>query len=292
MSRIAAAPISWGVCEVPGWGLQLSPERVLTEMRQLGFTHTELGSAGWLPQSTPELQTVLRRHELSLLAAFIPLVMHDAEQAETTLSKAAAAAKLLSDSGGTHFNTAPITSVDWQPRHELSSQEWQHLCTMVEEVERICDDHGLTQVIHEHVGCVIETADEVRTLLDSTPSALVVDTGHLAVGGFSPIDLVKQFPERVGLVHLKDTNIDVAERLNRQELTLMEAVKAGLFTTLGQGDLDLAEFITALEASGYRGRYVIEQDCAITGDPPDPGEGPATAVAASLGFLNGLAATL
>ena len=29
-NRIAGAPISWGVCEVPGWGHQLPPERVLS----------------------------------------------------------------------------------------------------------------------------------------------------------------------------------------------------------------------------------------------------------------------
>ena len=29
-ARIAAAPISWGVCEVPGWGHQMSPNRVLS----------------------------------------------------------------------------------------------------------------------------------------------------------------------------------------------------------------------------------------------------------------------
>ena len=29
VDRIAGAPISWGVCEVPGWGYQLTPERVL-----------------------------------------------------------------------------------------------------------------------------------------------------------------------------------------------------------------------------------------------------------------------
>jgi hypothetical protein len=28
-ARIAAAPISWGVCEVPGWGHQMAAERVL-----------------------------------------------------------------------------------------------------------------------------------------------------------------------------------------------------------------------------------------------------------------------
>ena len=40
--KIAGAPISWGVCEVPGWGYQLSSDRVLTEMREAGLTATEL----------------------------------------------------------------------------------------------------------------------------------------------------------------------------------------------------------------------------------------------------------
>ena len=47
--KIAGAPISWGVCEVPGWGYQMSPERVLTEMKEIGLTATEFGPAGWLP---------------------------------------------------------------------------------------------------------------------------------------------------------------------------------------------------------------------------------------------------
>jgi inosose dehydratase len=34
--RIAGAPISWGVCEVPDWGYQLAPGRVLEEMHQPG----------------------------------------------------------------------------------------------------------------------------------------------------------------------------------------------------------------------------------------------------------------
>ena len=41
--RLAAGPISWGVCEVPGWGVQLPPERVFREMRSLGI-NVELDS--------------------------------------------------------------------------------------------------------------------------------------------------------------------------------------------------------------------------------------------------------
>ena len=50
--RIAGAPISWGVCEVPGWGYQLSPDRVLAEMRDVGLLATELGPDG-LPARRP-----------------------------------------------------------------------------------------------------------------------------------------------------------------------------------------------------------------------------------------------
>src|ERR687886_829147 len=34
--RLAGAPISWGVCEVPGWGRVLPPARVLSQMAALG----------------------------------------------------------------------------------------------------------------------------------------------------------------------------------------------------------------------------------------------------------------
>ena len=54
--RIAGAPISWGLCEVPGWGYQLTPERVLGEMQDLGLVATEFG---------PELGPVRPGEELA-----------------------------------------------------------------------------------------------------------------------------------------------------------------------------------------------------------------------------------
>jgi hypothetical protein len=41
VDRIAGAPISWGVCEVPDWGYQLAPSRVLAEMSEVGLAATE-----------------------------------------------------------------------------------------------------------------------------------------------------------------------------------------------------------------------------------------------------------
>jgi inosose dehydratase len=64
VDRTAGAPISWGVCEVPGWGLQLPPDRVLGEMGALGLTATELGPDDYLPSAPDDLRDLLTHHGL------------------------------------------------------------------------------------------------------------------------------------------------------------------------------------------------------------------------------------
>ena len=56
--RIAAAPISWGICEVPGWGWQYDPATVLAQMGEIGLTATELGPDGFLPDAPEEPPSV------------------------------------------------------------------------------------------------------------------------------------------------------------------------------------------------------------------------------------------
>lgn len=77
-SRIAGAPISWGVCEVPNWGYQLTPERVLAEMQAVGLSATELGPDGFLPADPQQMATVLDTHHLAAVGGFTPVLMHQA----------------------------------------------------------------------------------------------------------------------------------------------------------------------------------------------------------------------
>ena len=69
--RIAGAPISWGVCEVPGWGYQLTPERVLAEMREVGLSATEFGPDGFLPADPQQMAVVLSAHHLTAVGGFV-----------------------------------------------------------------------------------------------------------------------------------------------------------------------------------------------------------------------------
>ncbi len=289
MERMATAPISWGICEVPGWGVQLPVDRVLSEMSQLGFPATELGSEGYLPSDPSELRSLLSSHDLSLLAAFVPLVLHDEAEAQRTLDDTIAMAELLKASGATYFNTAPVTTWDWAERTPLTDQQWAHVMMMFDRIDELIAPYGLTQVLHMHVGTIVETRDEVARVIKDSPVKFVLDTAHLAVGGYDPAEFVRDAGvARVGLVHIKDADLATSARLNDGDVTLMEAVQQGIFPPVGEGDLPIEEVITTLESGGYQGWYVLEQDVAITGSLPADGEGPIANMRLSMQYLQGV----
>ena len=60
IERLAGAPISWGACEIPGWGVMPSPERVLAEMAELGLRGTELGAPGFFPDDPASIAGAAR----------------------------------------------------------------------------------------------------------------------------------------------------------------------------------------------------------------------------------------
>jgi inosose dehydratase len=74
-AKIAAAPISWGVCEVPGWGHQMSPARVLQEMSELGFSATEFGPEGFLPMDPTLKVSILKEHAMTAVGGFVPVIL-------------------------------------------------------------------------------------------------------------------------------------------------------------------------------------------------------------------------
>src|SRR5215211_7096229 len=98
--RLAGAPISWGVCEVPGWGRQLPPERVLAEMAGLGLEATELGPIGYLPFEPAALRAQLATHGLSLVGGFVPLVLHEPDAGDALRALDAIAATYAAAGAG------------------------------------------------------------------------------------------------------------------------------------------------------------------------------------------------
>ena len=272
--RLAGAPISWGVCEVPGWGVMLPPERVLAEMRALGLRASELGALGYLGDAPEEIRALLERFDLGAVGGFVPLVVHDKGARDELRRAAESAASLLSGSGGTYFVTAAVADESWSEPPELGAPEWDAAAEGLSIVEEICDAHGLVQVLHPHVGTIVELASHLEEVLERSAVAWCLDTGHLAIGGADPVAFAEAHADKVGLVHVKDVDLGLAAAVRSHETSLLEATKAGMFRSLGRGDVDVAGVVAALESRGYEGWYVLEQDTTIDpaeADRVDPG---------------------
>ena len=269
--KIAGAPISWGVCEVPGWGYQLQPDRVLREMREVGLTATELGPEGFLPSDPSAMANVLSRHGLQAVGGFTPLLLHVPEhdpipEVNRTLDGyAATAAKVLVLSAATGAD-----GYDTRPR--LDDDGWQTLLSNLDRLTAVAAERGVLAVLHPHVGTMIENGEEVQQVLDGSSISLCLDTGHLLIGGTDPAALALQAPDRIAHLHLKDVDSTIAAKVRSGRLTYSDAVRQGMYRPLGTGDVDVPAIVNHVRTRGYDGWYTLEQDTILTGEPQ--GEGP------------------
>ena len=285
LTRLAGAPISWGVCEVPGWGLELQPRRVLGEMQQLGLTATELGSDGYLPTDPAELKDLCAEFGLEMIGGFVPLVLHEAAELDATIEAARRTAELMSAAGATVFVTSAVTDWDWGPRTALTSDDWNFTAKTLSIVDDILGEFGMTQAIHPHLRTVVETRADIEALLDVSDVGWTFDMGHMQIGGMDPLEFIDIAFDRIRHVHLKDVVMDLAGPVFAGDQSIMDGVQAGMFCNLGRGDVPIGAIVTELEARGYDQWYVLEQDAAITAGEPAVGAGPLLDVLASIEFL-------
>ena len=288
MDRIAGAPISWGVCEVPGWGWQLDPATVLSQMRDVGLVATEFGPEGFLPDDPRRKARTLADHGLRAVGGFVPVVLHDAthdpvpeiEQALEGFVAAGARTLVLAAATGTDgYDVRPV----------LDDAGWQILLTHLDRLDRLAGQSGITATLHPHVGTMVETTDDVERVLAGSGIGLCLDTGHLLIGGADPVALASAHARRIRHTHLKDVDVSWARRVQSGAVTYTEAVRQGMYRPLGQGDVDIAAIVGSLEGAGYDGWYVLEQDAILSG-PPAAGElGPIADVRASIEHLRTVA---
>jgi len=283
--KLAAAPISWGVCEVPDWGVQLPPDRVLREMAGLGFTATEAGPPGFLPADASIARRQLDERGLRLVGGFVTAVLHDPARRAAELAAVERQATWLAAGGAASTSTAAATGdAGYSAAAEIDDGAWGALFVGLDRVGDIAARAGLTLAVHPHFGTVIGRRHHIERFLAGCAHGLCLDTGHLALGGADPVAVAKDAGGRVKHVHLKDTDASLAARTRAGTLDYADAVRQGVYRPLGEGAARIADVLACLGASGYEGWYVLEQDVMLE---RAPAEGAPAHVARSLAFLRG-----
>jgi inosose dehydratase len=282
--RVAGAPITWGICEVPGWGYQMPPERVLSEMRSLGLRATELGPDGFLPRGSE--RALLEAHGLSLVAGFVPVVLHDPSCLERELAKVDAAAGRISALGGSVLVLAASTGgTGYEEAGRLDASGWTALGRGILRAAASAGERGIRLAVHPHHGTVVERPEDVERLLGVPGVGLCLDTGHVMLGGGDPVALARSAGSRVIHVHLKDVDAALAGRVAAGDLGYHAAVRDGLYRPLGDGDVDVRAVLRAVEESAGTVWYVLEHD-EVLDHEPEPGSGPLLNARRSLTFLD------
>jgi len=288
LNRIAGAPITWGVDGSPGWGHLMNRDRVLDEMQQIGLSATELGPDGYLPEDAEELRALLERFDLALVGGFVPAVLHRPELVAENLEYVDRAAATLAGTGASVMVLGPNSHHPGYDRQiDLTEAEWDTFLAGLDDTIQMASAYGLKTALHPHWGMAVVRQDHVERVLDQSLVDLCIDTGHLALAGADPVVIARAATGRVAHVHLKDLDESLARQVRSGDLAFRQAVIDGLFLPLGDGSVDIQGFIGALEAQGYGGWYVIEQDAVLDAEPKS-GEGPIVAAARSFAFLEQL----
>ena len=96
--------------------------------------------------------------------------------------------------------------------------------------------------------------------LDNSLAGLEMDVFWVSVGGHDPVEILKKYPGRIDLLHVKDKAEGTPVQYNEQ-------VPKTAFKEAGKGVLDWPAIFRAAKASGVK-HYFVEQD-QTPGDPID-----------------------
>lgn len=270
--KIANAPVSWGIYEFEGIAPKYPFTQVLDEIAETGYSGLELGPWGYLPTDPEALRPELDKRGLALLSSYVPVKLVDAAAHAAGEAHALKVGRLLAALGAGYIvladdnATVPelIKGAGKRQGSLLNAAEWDVFAAGVNRIaRRVHDELGLTVVFHHHCGGYVETAEETHELMARTDADLVglcLDTGHWHYAGGDALDAVRDYGERLRYLHFKDCSPSIRQTCIEGDLDYFEATQAGVFCELGAGDVDFAGIIAGMEALGYDGWAIVEQD--------------------------------
>ena len=267
---IGTAPDSWGVWFAND-PLQTPWRRFLDEVAEAGYHYVELGPFGYLPTDPSQLCDELTARDLDVSAGTIFTGFHrtDAEEREAVWRQVHEVARLTAAVGGAHIVVIPAmwrddVTGDAVENEHLTPEQWEKLFTGHNELGQVLqEEYGLRQQFHSHADSHVCSQEQITRFLEGTDPEFVtlcLDTGHAEYGGASSSEIIRQHPERVEYLHLKQIDPTVMDTVRRDNLTWAAANRAGVMVEPPSGLPDLAEVIDEVEKLDRSVYCIVEQD--------------------------------
>ena len=268
--KLAIAPIGWTNDDMPELGSENTFQQTISEMALAGFTGCEIGSK--YPQDKEELKWHLDLRGMTICNAWFSsmLTAPNVPYEETIQNFRAHAEKLyflgarvigVSEQGNSIQGRLDLPILKNKPVY--SAEQWATVIKGFNEMGQIAKDMGMAFTCHHHMGTGVQTVEEIDYLMENTDPNLVFllfDTGHCTFAGIDYVPVLQKHIGRIKHVHLKDLRLNVYEEVKAKDMCFLDAVRAGVFTVPGDGDVDFRPLVKVLEESGYEGWVVVEAE--------------------------------
>lgn len=272
-ATVAGAPVSFGVFEMTPEGSEtIGPDDMLDILADAGYQGVDLGPLGYFGRSA-QLRSRLEHHGLDLAGGWVQLPFSDDDAFEAALPGLQDALRVfadaaergparpplptLADDGSAARRSSPGRGADVDPLTEVA---WERLIANAERAADLVRAMGLEPTFHHHAGTFVESPDEIDRFLANVDIDLTLDTGHLFIAGGDPLEAVSRWGDRINHLHLKDVDLAALRRVLAAGGGMPEVWSSGAFVAFGEGDIDLAAVMDAVDQRGFDGWIVVEQD--------------------------------
>lgn len=277
--RVGTAPCSWGVwfADDPR---QLPYTQFLDEAAAIGYRWIELGPYGYLPTDPLRLRDELDARGLAVSAGTVFEHLHVEDSWAQVWDDVRAVAALTAAVGGAHLVVIPQMWRDPGTGAALSARtltaaQWRRKTTGMDRLgQAVADEFGLALQYHPHADShVTAVADVFRFLADTDPArvGLCLDTGHIGYAGGDSLDIIAEYPDRIGYLHLKQVDPAVRATVAARDLPFGAAVAAGVMIEPPLGQPAYPPILAAVHDLDVDVFAIVEQDlypCAA--DLPRP----------------------
>ena len=267
--KLGIAPIAWTNDDMPDLGKENTFEQCVSEMALAGFTGSEVGNK--YPKDPEVLKKALELRGVEIcnqwFSSFLITKPFEAVEkefrAQLTFLKAMGA-KVIGASEQSHSVQGQMDTPVFGHKYEMNDEEWDTFCTGMNKLGKIAkEEYGIALTFHHHMGTVVQSLAEVDRMMENTDPeyvSLLFDTGHFTYCGEDPLEVVKKYVHRIKHVHLKDIRPEVVEQVKKENMSFLAGVRAGAFTSPGDGCINYDPIFKVLEDAGYEGYMVVEAE--------------------------------
>lgn len=266
--KLAMAPIGWTNDDMPDLGAENTFEQCVSEMALAGYTGSEVGNK--YPSNPEILKPMLDVRGIKIcnqwFSSFLaskPFSEVEKEFKQQLAFLKAVGADVIGPSEQTRSCQGNLNQSVFSGKAEFTTEEFKSLTEGMNKLGNIANGEGMKLAFHHHMGTAVQSMEEVdRFLNDTDPNKvhLLYDSGHFAFAGEDPVLALKKYISRVGHVHLKDLRTHVFADVKKKDSSFLNAVRAGVFTVPGDGNIDFPSIFKVLEDNNYTGWMVVEAE--------------------------------